>query len=923
MRDQDKTKEQLIKELAEMSLKLARLEGAQGESSQPESKYRDIIGSLSEPAYIIQGDSIKFANQACLELLGYTIEKGMRANAIEAFVHPDDRAMVAQHYSRRLQGDITPHKYEFRVFCKDGSVKWIELKSTLIMWEGKPAGLGVASDISYRKRIEEELQSSEEKFRTLFQNANAAIFLMDSGKFIECNAKAPELFGCGEDKDVLGHTPIEFSPEKQPDGLNSMEKALNYIEAALNSNPQTFYWKHRRKDGSLFDAEVSLNSLTLRGKAHIQAIVRDVTERKQAEEALKRSEEKYRLLAENTKDVIWQVDPDLTFTYVNSGIFPLTGYTQSEWIGTRLSDHCDEENFLKMARAASAAISKSDNNSDIFVEAVMLKKNKEPFSVQIVGTVIHDENGLPSGLQGVTRDITEQKKSEQKNLRLAAIVDSSDDAIIGNTLDGIVTDWNKGAENIFGYKEHEIVGKHIATLAPHDRHYEIQGFLEQIKMGQSVRCSQTIRKKRDGGSIFVSLTISPIVDKESIVIGASAIARDISDRVKEEKEKEALQAQLFNAQKMESLGTLVGGIAHDFNNMLQAIIGFSELVMDDKKESEPGYKELQTIIEISEGGAELVKKLLAFGQEAPRSAVNLDMNHRVIELTPLICRTLPHKIELDLDLNPVSTPIHADPKQIDQVIMNLAINASEAMVGGGHVKIATKTVLLDEEYCMAHIGVNPGPHVMLCVTDTGRGMDGDTMARIFDPFFSTKQRGSTRGTGLGLSVVQGIVQKHGGHVTCNSEPGKGTEFKVYFPAIEAFQDAKKIVSPAIERSGLGAILIVEDNLAITQLERQALERAGYNVIVATNGREALDIFKADDNLISLVILDLIMPEMSGRDCLMELVKIDPAVKVLIASGYSPEDSLANEIRPLVKGFLNKPFKIAELLQEVKIALDQR
>jgi PAS domain S-box-containing protein len=260
---------------------------------------------------------------------------------------------------------------------------------------------------------------------------------------------------------------------------------------------------------------------------------------------------------------------------------------------------------------------------------------------------------------------------------------------------------------------------------------------------------------------------------------------DVSERRKAEEESDRLKALLFQSQKLEALGTLVGGIAHDFNNMLQVILGYSQLLLEDKKEGDLGYKDLQTIIQAGKGGADLVNKLLAFGQQAPIFPVDLDINYQIRGLIPLIFRTLPEIVKIDVDLTQEPTTIFADPNQIDQVVMNLAINASEAMPNGGQVKLATTTVTLNDEYCRSHSGVKPGKDVMLSLSDTGRGMDKEMLAKIFEPFFSTKQRGSTRGTGLGLSVVQGIVEKQGGHVTCESEPGKGSEFRIYFPAIES------------------------------------------------------------------------------------------------------------------------------------------
>jgi two-component system, cell cycle sensor histidine kinase and response regulator CckA len=395
---------------------------------------------------------------------------------------------------------------------------------------------------------------------------------------------------------------------------------------------------------------------------------------------------------------------------------------------------------------------------------------------------------------------------------------------------------------------------------------------------------------------------------------------EIENHKKTQAEKEASLAQLFQAQKMEALGTLVGGIAHDFNNMLQVVIGYTDFLLSGKKASEPDFEQLQAIMRASKGGAELVKMLLAFGQRGQVFPVPLDLNEQISRLATLVSRTLPPMIQINLELSDGPTTIRADRSQIDQVVMNLAINASDAMPNGGRLKMATRTVSLEDEYCRSHPGVKPGDYVMFSVTDTGRGMDAKTLTKVFDPFFSTKQRGATRGTGLGLSVVKGIVEQQGGHVTCQSELENGTEFKIYFPAIEATPSVAITTTQSFQSNRAETILVVENVSKVAELERETLTSAGYNVIVAANGREALKIYEPKRDEISLVILDLIMPEMSGRDCLMEMLRIEPSVKVIIASGYSPSDDLLKEIKPLVKGFLHKPFGIAQLLESVSSVL---
>ncbi len=475
---------------------------------------------------------------------------------------------------------------------------------------------------------------------------------------------------------------------------------------------------------------------------------------------------------------------------------------------------------------------------------------------------------------------------------------------------------NSAALKLHGYSLEEFLTiLNPGQLVLQEDRERVAGNIKKMLAGQELVVDQCTVLKKDGTTVPSLVYAAPISEDKKIV-GVRGVVVDITPLKQAEEEREKLRTLLFQSQKMEALGTLVGGIAHDFNNMLQVIIGYSQLLLQDKKKDDPGYKDLQTIIETGKGGAELVKKLLAFGQQAAIFPVNLDLNHQIRELMPLISRTLPQVEKIDVDLTDVPVTVHADPSQTDQVVMNLAINASEAMPNGGELKIATTSVSLDDEYCKSHTGVKPGEYVVLSVSDTGRGMNKETLARVFDPFFSTKQRGSTRGTGLGLSVVRGIVQQNGGHVICESEPGEGTEFKIYFPAIEETLITPKTLAPLVKREGTETILVVEDNIPVAELEQRALEDAGYTVIMATNGQEALDVYQTRRGEISLVILDLIMPEMSGKDCLMELVKIDPTVKVLIASGFSPSDELHKEINPLVKGFVHKPFGMIQLLDAV-------
>jgi two-component system, cell cycle sensor histidine kinase and response regulator CckA len=538
-------------------------------------------------------------------------------------------------------------------------------------------------------------------------------------------------------------------------------------------------------------------------------------------------------------------------------------------------------------------------------------------TVEINGTVITSGQSLK--IVVLCRDITERRQAEDalrdSEARFHAFMEYSpmvafmkDDqrrfvyanGKMLNQFDAIKKDWKgKRSEEIF---QPDITGRFVGN--------------DDLVLKQDRLFEYTIPTPNPQGSINHWWTFEfPLQDpKGQRYVGG--VALDITGRIRGEQEKEACQSKLFQSQKMEALVTLVGGIAHDFNNMLQIIIGFSQLLLEKRKNGEPGYEQLRTVIEAGKSGADLVKMLMAYCKQAPRCPVDMDLNHEIRRLTALMPVTFPHVIQIDVDLADGRAMIHADPTQIYQVLMNLALNGVEAMPNGGWLKIATTTVSLDDEYCKSQHGAKPGEYVMLSVSDTGRGMDERTLVKAFDPFYSTKERGSTRGTGLGLSVVQGIVEQHGGHATCESKLGKGTKFRIYFPAIEVSQTAAKKTVQSFRSRGTETILVVEDVPSVALFEREILTHAGYTVIIATNGREALDIYKTRREEISLVILDLVMPGMSGKDCLMELVRINPLVKVLIASGYSKSDELKDKISPFVKGFVHKPFGITQLMTSV-------
>lgn len=382
------------------------------------------------------------------------------------------------------------------------------------------------------------------------------------------------------------------------------------------------------------------------------------------------------------------------------------------------------------------------------------------------------------------RKLLEELLRKERN-KAQSYLDVAEVMLIGLTRDGKVDLINRKGCQILGYPAEEVVGKNwFDNFVQKDEKAKLVSLFNQI-MDDPVEggvFSESKILNSYGELRSIEWNNTRVFNEEGMVVGTISCGTDVTELRKSELEKQAIQAQLFQAQKMEAIGTLVGGIAHDFNNMLQAIIGYSELLSDEIAIFKSGQHEIKTIIQTAKGGAELIKKLMAFGQQALTFPVEFNLNGQISELGILLNRTLPEGVEVRLDLHAEKSLVKADPNQIDQCVMNLAINAAEAMPGGGVLSIETKNVSLSAEFCALNPGLNPGYYLALTISDNGRGMDERTLNRIYEPFFSTKQRGSTRGTGLGLSVVKGILDKHGSFITCDSIAGKGTTFTIYFPS---------------------------------------------------------------------------------------------------------------------------------------------
>jgi PAS domain S-box-containing protein len=608
---------------------------------------------------------------------------------------------------------------------------------------------------------------------------------MSGDRFVECNEMTLKMFGCEERSEIVNHHPWEFSPARQPDGSDSREKAREVIQSASRGTPQRFYWKHTRKNGVMFDAEVSLNRLESGPEFMMQALVRDITERVRAEEALRESEERFRTLFEN----------------------------QGE--GTGIVDQ--QECFILCNPAAEAIL------------------------------------GVPPG---------------------------------------------------------GLVGRSLREFVTTEQWALVQSQTSQRKEGKKSTYEMEVLRP-DGKRRSLTVTATPRFQNGSYV-GAFGIFRDIT-------EQKELQLELMQSQKIQSLGTLAGGIAHDFNNILGIILGYASKMEKGKPESPELNEGLGAIKHAVGRGAALVQQILTFARRTDVASKPMSVPDLVRELVSMLQRTFPNVISLRVLIEEDVPIINADQTQIHQALLNLCVNARDAMPGGGDIVISVATVPRSELETKFP-GAENDRFIRVSVTDSGIGMDKETLARAFDPFFTTKEKG--KGTGLGLSVVYGIVQNHHGFVDVESAVDQGSTFSLFLPGsthagiLEGAGGRHEAI-----RRGSETILVVEDEQLLQDLMCSRLEAAGYRVLVANDGQRAVELYSDHKKEIALVFSDMGLPKMGGYDEFKKLKEINPDVRVILAGGFLEPELRAEMLKQGARAFVQKPYDPEDILVILREVLD--
>ncbi|MFH1135307.1 MAG: PAS domain S-box protein [Pseudomonadota bacterium] len=763
-----------------------------------------------------------------------------------------------------------------------------------------------------RKQVAEALHKSENRLRRVLDAVPHHIHAKDEeGRFIMANKAVAESYRLTPD-DFVGryHSAVGLD-EAEVKGMLADDR-----EVMVSGRP-----KHIPEetcidaDGRVHWLETTKTPFDNDGKPAVLVVAIDITARKKAQEELRASRHRLRLFLDASPDVFFLKDRDLRYQFVNKAGIDLLGRGESEILGVTGFELRPLAEAIKIRETDDQAM-REKRTVISFFEAGNRVLESRKFPVLVDGESV--------GVAGIIRDITDRVRTaenlEKSEQRFRELFNSTTDLIYVQDLEGRFLSFNPAMRNLMGYAHEELLGhKTSEFMKPELRDYFETGYLEVLKW-QGYQNGVTCYLSKDGGKKYIEYK-SRLLFSENGDAYISGVGRDVTERVLAERKRKSLETQLKQVQKLEAVGRLAGGIAHDFNNLLQAINGYVQVLLLNRDEGDPDYRNIDGINRCAARAAQLVRQLLLYSRKAETERKLVGLNHELEHAKLLLERTIPKMIDIELNLDRELWAVYADPVQIEQIFLNLGVNAADAMPEGGLLTFRTENIVFDEESALAHFEAMAGKYVLLAVNDTGHGMDTETIEHIFEPFYTTKEVG--KGTGLGLASVYGIVKSHGGYMTCLSEPGRGTVFNIYFPAVEAAVEAadeEKSRPPGV--GGVETILLVDDENSISEIAAEYLDKFGYTVLTASSGEEALGIFATPGSRVDLLILDLGMPGMGGRKCLKEILKIDPSAKVLIASGYSIEGKISETVKAGAVGFIAKPYQLADLLSKIRDVLDQ-
>jgi two-component system cell cycle sensor histidine kinase/response regulator CckA len=906
---------------------------AEKELKESEERFKELVEHLPQGLFEADMEGIlTYGNHRALQMFGYLkedLEKGL--NVLDMLI-PEEHARAAAEIERVLKGSSPGKGTEYRALKKDGSAFAVDIYSSPMIRQGKIVGMrGIIVDVTERVKAETDLAEQKSFFEQMFLQSSTSTQILDKdGWCLRINPKLSQLFGVAPE-DIEGHLYNIFADEgvKQGGVIPHLEKVFKEGKTAewevhfdigiaaesqnikVSEKKKVWFWN---KSYPILDANGQIRYVIVQHE--------DITDRKRAEAKLKESEGRFRTLIEGAPEAIL-IQSGGRIVYLNPAMVSLVGASKpEELIGKEIMPLIAPEYREAVRERIRVQIETGKPVPLMEMEYLRLDGWRVPVEATAVPIRFQDSHAHTV----FTRDITERKRAEEKVRQQEGLFRAAfESGPVGMAIIDKETRFIKVNTQIcktLGYGGDELVGRSFnAFTHPDDREGGRARWKQLLNGRQTFNLAEKRYIHKDGRIVWTIVSNALISNKEREPLYFVSHLIDISDRKQAEADRANLQDQLNQAQKMESVGRLAGGVAHDFNNKLGIIIGNVEMAMMEDDLEAPIQHQLQEIMKAAQQSAALVRQLLGFARKQTVNPRVLDLNETVSGMLKMLHRVIGEDIDLAWMPGHDLWQTKIDPTQVDQILANLAVNARDAIAGVGKMTIETDNATIDETYCAGHIGCAPGRYVLLAVTDNGVGMSKEVLEHLFEPFFTTKDVG--KGTGLGLSTVYGIVKQNKGFVNVYSEPSKGTTVKIYLPRFEAGDVTveKRAKSPT-PKGGTGIVLLVEDEESILKVGKIMLEKLGYTVLAADRPSAAIRLAREHDGPIHLVLTDVVMPEMNGKELVEQLGLEYPGLKCLYMSGYTANVIAHHGILDRGVSVIQKPFSLRDLSTKVREALDK-